>query len=119
MFLIGLLLIIGISRYNESEKLFWTLLISFVGTFAVTTAATKIMNQKRTNENTIVSSAPTQVLYYGSHRCVLADSVITVTDEEKSSAPVSKDSLMTESDLVRSKIGAPARDQPVSFFDTS
>lgn len=120
MFVIGLLLIIGISRYNESEKLFWTLLVSFVGSFAAATAVCKYVENKKTNEIQVASHAPTQVLYSGSHRCcVLADPSITVTNEEKSSVPVSKDSAEVKLDIVRSRVCAPARDQPTTPFDTS
>lgn len=35
-FILGIILILGIARYNESNKLFWTLLFSFVMGFAGT-----------------------------------------------------------------------------------
>lgn len=120
MFLIGILIILGIARYNESEKLFWTLFVSFTGTFAAATAVSEYMDSKKQDKVEVVSSAPTQVLFGGSRKCyVLADSSKTVTDEEKSSVPVSKDSLIAKPDFILSKSCAPARDQPTTPFDTS
>lgn len=119
-FIIGLLIILGIARYNESDKLFWMLFVSYVGGFAATTAVCEYISSKNKDKVEVVSPTPTQVLYGGSHRfCVLADPTNTVTNEEKSSDPVSKDSVKTKQDFVLSKVCAPARDQPTMPFDTS
>lgn len=120
MFFIGILIILGIARYNESEKLFWTLFISFIGAFTATTAVSKYIDSEKQNNVEVVSPAPTQALFSVSHKyCVLADSSEAAIYEEKSSDPVSKDSLETKLNIILSKVGATARDQPTTPFDTS
>ena len=58
-FICGILLICGIARYNESNKLFWTLLVSFVGTFAAASIVIATCNNDTKNVETNVS--PTQL----------------------------------------------------------
>lgn len=48
-FIIGIILIFCISRYNESNKLFWTLLTSYVGAFAFTVVV--LTYNKPSNQN--------------------------------------------------------------------
>ena len=120
MFLLGLLIILGIARYNESEKLFWTLFVSYIGSFAATVAVSEYISNKKQNKVEVVSPAPTQAPLSGSRRCfVLADLIEVVTDEEKSSDPVSKDLAETKHNLVLSKVYVNVRGQPIEPFDTS
>lgn len=58
-FICGILLICGIARYNESNKLFWTLLVSFVGTFAAASIVIATCNNDTKSVATNVS--PTQL----------------------------------------------------------
>lgn len=58
-FICGILLICGIARYNESNKLFWTLLVSFVGTFAAASIVIATCNNDTKNVKANVS--PTQL----------------------------------------------------------
>ena len=59
MFVIGLIIIIGIARFNESSKLFWTLLISFLSGIAVSGAYSIVTNQKdNDNKVTLTKSTP-------------------------------------------------------------
>ena len=118
--MIGIIIILCISRYNENEKLFWTLLVSFLGTFAAATAVISYVNNSKKNKVEYVSSNPMQVPSSNSHMyCVLAELSDLATYEEKSSEPVGKEFKTNSIDLVLSKVEGGARDQPCSFFDTS
>lgn len=119
-FVIGILAIISISRYNESDKLFWKLFISFLGGFATVVAVSEYISNKQQNKVEVVTNAPTQALDSASHTyCVMPDSSVTVSKEEKSSDPVSKDSAGLKFNLIRSKVAIFGRDQPTKPFDTS
>lgn len=61
-FLTGIVIILFIARYNESNKLFWTLLISFTGSFAVATTVMKITNHNSKEEvkKSVIQTCPTQ-----------------------------------------------------------
>ena len=59
MFVIGLIAIIFIARFNESNKLFWTLLISFVSGIAVAGVYDNCTHQnKNENKVTLTKSTP-------------------------------------------------------------
>lgn len=61
-FLTGIVIIFFIARYNESNKLFWTLLISFTGSFAVATTVMRIINSNSKEEvkKSVIQTCPTQ-----------------------------------------------------------
>lgn len=59
-FICGILLICAIARYNESDKLFWTLLVSFVGAFAAASVIIAICNDDH-KENVVTNVSPTQL----------------------------------------------------------
>lgn len=48
LFILGLFAIFCIGRYNESNKLFWTLLIAFVGGFTTARIAIESMGANKT-----------------------------------------------------------------------
>lgn len=70
MFVIGIIIIIFIARYNESNKLFWTLLVSFLSGMAVADAYNIVTTQnKNDNKVTLTKSTPTcevlpSILYF-------------------------------------------------------
>jgi hypothetical protein len=120
LFSLGIILILGISRYNENDKLFWKLFISFVGTFAAATFVYKYIESQKQNKTEYYQSAPTQVLYNGPHNvCVLADPVVTASNEVKTSDPVSKDYTADYTGLILSKVYVNTRGQPVEYIDDS
>ena len=92
-FICGILLICGIARYNESNKLFWTLLVSFVGTFAAASIVIATCNNDTKNVETNVS--PTQLYVNASNACeaLLADVFYNTTKDMSYDMPdaVSKD----------------------------
>lgn len=119
-FLLGIALILAISRYNESDKLFWTLFISFIGAFGATTAVVKYLDSKERDKVEYVTSAPTQALYAGSHTyCVLADSSVSAIREDSTSKSAGKEMLDSTTSFISSKVSGGSRDQPVEYIDDS
>lgn len=123
-FLVGVMIILGVARYNESEKLFWQLLISFVGTYGAATLAINALssNEKKQSKEVVIASKPMQVPSSKSYTiCSLADLSGLVTVEEKSSVPVGKDTASKLTNPSLSGVGRGARDQPMDtiMYDTS
>ena len=58
-FVCGILLIYAIARYNESNKLFWTLLVSFIGAFTV--ASIVLSSDSNEKKNVTANISPTQL----------------------------------------------------------
>lgn len=118
--LAGILLIVGISRYNENEKLFWKLFISFVGAFAAAVAVSAYISNDKKDKIEYLNTTPTQALDDGPcDVCTLADPFVIVTYEEQSSDPVSKEYLCSYTKSVLSEIAGEIRGQPFVPFDTS
>lgn len=59
-FVIGMLAIIAIARYNEDDRLFWKLTLSFVFAFTATTVALKVFGGKQEKENLTEQVCPMQ-----------------------------------------------------------
>ena len=117
VFVIGL-----IARYNESNKLFWTLLTSFTVAFAVTKMVLKDTSPKQ-DETVILQSSPTQspVLTSDTFKYLLAGDSVQES-KKATSTSVGKDTTIVEKDtIIRSKATVNTRDQPnkQNFFDTS
>lgn len=123
MFIIGILTIIGISRYNESDKLFWKLLVSFVGAYTAACIVGHIVSNNDEQDKVIsMQSMPTQVLESAPCMyCTLADVSLSDTRAEKSANPVSKDKLYVSDDSILSEVYVATRGGPLKFdyFDTS
>ena len=113
--------ITAIARYNESEKLFWSLLVSFVGAYAAVNVAVNLLNDdKKSDKVVMIEKSPMQVqesipLLTG----VLADISLSATMREKSPKPAGKDSLFSQNNIILSKVHASPRGQPTwrMFFD--
>lgn len=103
----------AIARYNESDKLFWQLLVSFVGAYAAVTIATKVLGEEKQNEVVMIEKAPMQAL---ESMPTLYASVVTdnslATRGEKSPKPVGKDMLLSQSNNILSEVHRKARGQP-------
>mgnify|MGYP000446649585 CR=1 FL=1 len=69
LFILGLFAIFCIGRYNESNKLFWTLLIAFVGGFTAANIAIESIRDNKTKvckidvQSTQVSNGLSDLLY--------------------------------------------------------
>lgn len=59
-FILGIFIIFLIARYNESNKLFWVLLISFVGAFTVASITLSLARSNTKNKVDLVQMCPTQ-----------------------------------------------------------
>lgn len=122
-FLVGLLIITLVARYNENEKLFWQLLISFIGTYgAATIAINALSSEKKQSKEVVITSKPMQAPTSKSYNfCSLADLSSLVTVEEYPSVPAGKDIASKLNDPSLSGVGRGARDQPMDtiMFDTS
>lgn len=97
-FFLGILIILCIGRYNESNKLFWVLLVSFVGSFAVATVVVKSSHSSKETKQRVTQVCPTQAPNNASGIIPLADAMLesTISEELK---PVSKDSNIPELSL--------------------
>ena len=59
-FLLGIAIIFAIARYNESNRLFWVLCLSFVGSYMAASVIQKTMYNTQNKKN-LVQVQPTQV----------------------------------------------------------
>ena len=62
LFLLGLFIILGIARYNESNKLFWTLSIAYILGFACTKMVYDSFSTDEQSEKSLNQAYPTQGL---------------------------------------------------------
>ena len=84
-FLLGIVIIFGIAKYNESNKLFWVLLVSFIGSF--TMASVVISTTSENKDQTTKVYCPTQGSSNVSSNISLAD--INLNDTVGIPKPVS------------------------------
>jgi hypothetical protein len=112
-FTVIIAVIVAIARFNEDEKLFWQLLVSFVGAYAAVTAVNSLLSDKKQNEVVMVEKAPMQAL---EGMPTLTMSVVTdnslATRGEKSPKPAGKDMLLNQSNNILSEVHRKARGQP-------
>lgn len=120
-FVATVLAIIGIARYNESEKLFWQLFIAFCGSYAAAAAVYNFVDDEKDDKVVVIDKVPTQVL----SDVPTLDGLVTgmsfsASKRSKSAKPVSKDSLISQTNnIIVSKVHARMRGQPTwrMFFD--
>lgn len=93
LFLIGLFIIFCIGRYNESNKLFWILLISFISSFAITSVAIKAALGKCKKVEKVSCVSLTQAPAGKSGIFLLADYVLAGTQVLYDTKPVGKGTL--------------------------
>lgn len=121
LFSLIVLIIAAVARYNESNKLFWTLLTPFVVAFAVTKMIQKDSSPKQ-DETVTLQVSPTQsaVLTSDAFMYLLAGDSVSGT-KKVTSPSVGKDTIPVENDtIIPSKATSKIRDQSnKNFFDTS
>lgn len=95
-FIIGIILIFGIARYNESNKLFWTLFASFVGAFAF--ASVIIAANHEPSKKNINQMYSTQLCIDTSNAsyALLADVLNNTTNGTEKSEPVAVSQFTSE-----------------------
>lgn len=115
-FVLGIILIFGIARYNESNKLFWTLLLSYVMGFA---GAKMVLDAHCSNEKG--NDNLTQV--YSTQMSATSLSILTyyiTSDTSKNSNVVTAQPSVSqgytpvpcEKDITLSEVFGRTRDQP-------
>ena len=120
LFLLGVLIAIGIARYNESDSLFWKLFVSLAGTYFACIAVHHYLNDDKKDKIEVVSIAPTQALPAAKTNVfTFAQLSKAVTKGDSNPAPVSKDTLLKRTDSIQSKVSGDSRAQPTIMFDTS
>ena len=111
-FIIGIGIIFGIARYNESNKLFWQLLIAFILGFSVTKMIQQA-SETQSNE-TLVQVYPTQVsnayTWAMISHSLMAKETLLVTAHPSVSQEYTP--VLHESNITLKKICGKVRDQP-------
>lgn len=121
-FCLVLLAIAAIARYNESNKLFWTLLVPFLVGFAVLTMFHKKSSVKQ-EEKVVMQQNPTQVAALAPDAfmyLLIGDS--SKAPKKETSKPASQDSVaISNAPDSSSEIAIKTRDQPLDniVHDTS
>lgn len=121
-FLATVAAITAIARYNESDKLFWKLLVSFVGAYAAATFVYHMTEDKKQDKVVMIENAPMQVLSdVPTFDGLVTGMLFSASKREKSPKPAGKDSLFSQSNIILSKVHASPRGQPTwrMFFDDS
>ena len=121
LFSLIVLVIAAVARYNESNKLFWTLLTPFIVAFAVTKMIQKDSSPKQ-DETVTLQVSPTQSAVLTSDAFMYLLAGDSVSGTKKATSPsVGKDTIPVENDtIIPSKATSKIRDQSnKDFFDTS
>lgn len=89
LFIFAVLLALGIARYNESNKLFWTLLTCFILGIACTKVVYDTFSEKEQSEQSLNQAYPTQGLLPTANTFVLFNNADSYTTDVKvTSKPV-------------------------------
>lgn len=112
-FVLTIIIIAGIARYNESNKLFWTLLVPFLMGFAVV-AMTSKKRATSQEEKIVMQNNPTQAAAISPDAFMyLLAGQNDAAPKKATSNPVGQDSSEAHNDsLSTSKIAVKTRDQP-------
>ena len=114
-FVIGMLAIIAIARYNEDDRLFWKLTLSFVFAFTATTVALKVFGGNQEKNDLTEQVCPMQAPSTQQNVNMLAfvDTSATVSDVT-GPVPAGKDNALATREI-NSNLGEVygwSRDQP-------
>lgn len=122
-FILGIALIFGIARYNESNKLFWTLLFAFVMGFAGTKMVLSNHHGDEQSNGNLTQVCSTCVpmtmsstnMYYITDNLSKAGEVVTAQQHMGQSLTPA----LSEVNITLSEVSRRTRDQPTITFDTS
>ena len=90
-FLLGIALILCIARYNESNKLFWSLFIAYIGAFTTASIVLALNNHEPKKVN-LTQVCPTQPYTNDYNTYALMNNMFcNTTNEHTRSVTVSKD----------------------------
>lgn len=117
LFALGMLVAFGIARYNESNKVFWQLMLAWVLGYATIVMVHRTFGNDERNGENLVQMCPTQmstVVSDASLLYLLADTAVTPT---KVTALDSVSQVFTpeehEVDSISSEVYGRTRDQPL------
>jgi len=84
LFILGILCILCIARYNNSNKVFWALFVSYILAFTVGTIAYKATEKKEQSQVMLNQAYPTQGLAVSldSNMCLFTNENCSATDVE-------------------------------------
>lgn len=114
LFIIGVIVITAIARYNEDDRLFWKLFASFTIAFTATSIAVATLGDKQDKNDLIEQVYPTQApdttMGYYSPTAIVCDSA---TVSEAIPAPASKDyTPAVDETFCSCEVYGKTRDQP-------
>ena len=119
-FLLGVALIFIIARYNESNKLFWILFLSFIMGFAGAKMLLDSTSSDEQSNGNLTQVCPTQVPFDGIATTLFVISANLAASKVTDSNPVSQETPeQCETDITLSKVFGKTRDQPSNYFNTS
>lgn len=119
-FLLGVALIFIIARYNESNKLFWILFLSFIMGFAGAKMLLDSTSSDEQSNGNLTQVCPTQVPFDGIATTLFITSANLAASKVTDSNPVSQETPeQCETDITLSKVFGKTRDQPSNYFNTS
>ena len=118
IFISGILLALGIARYNESNKLFWQLAGAFVLAFAATVLVQRATQPSEKSSVDLVQVCPTQmpaVVSSSSFYYLLADTAASAPVKVTALESVVQDNMPEErkKDTILSMVFGRTRDQPI------
>lgn len=114
-FILGTALVFAIARYNESNKLFWTLFVSFIMGFAVTKMVYEHHEGEEQNNVSLTQANPTQMSATAYNAQTLYEYVAVATPKKVTALnSVSQDMPEArETEVILSEVSTKTRDQPL------
>ena len=88
LFIAGLALILGIAKYNASNKLFWILLVSYLFGFVGVKLIHDAFGEKKQSTVSLNQAYPTQGLTMMQNAIAFTDVIFSTTLKEETSKPV-------------------------------
>lgn len=121
LFVLAVIVIVLIARYNEDDRLFWQLLISLCTAFAIATIVRNIQDDKQSTNSSITQVCPMQVSdqSLSSLEPTTNDLTMIANMHVTDAVPASKDYTL---DVVEGyntlfKIRSKERDQPMRTYN--
>lgn len=87
-FIVGLALILGIAKYNASNKLFWILLVSYLFGFVGVKLIYDAFGEKKQSTVSLNQAYPTQGLTMMQNAIAFTDVIFSTTLKKETSKPV-------------------------------
>lgn len=121
-FVLGILLAFSIARYNQSNKLFWQLVLAFIFGYATAVMIDRTINGNERSSDDLVQVSPTQMPTAVDGAMALFETT-AVMESSKVTALNSVVQVLTPAEYevvaASSKVFGRTRDQPHDFFNTS